>query len=99
MHITTLFFSAFVATTIAQTDFCAGNKDTLGYCETLSYVDRTLNATDAPLASDCQDACRGVLSDAGDWLVDFKGTLHLFHPHETSVNFQLVPHVCMSAFY
>jgi hypothetical protein len=72
MRLTSLFLTAFVATTMAQ-DFCVGNKDTVGYCETLSYIDRTLNATDAPSSSDCQDACRGVLSDAGDWLVDFKG--------------------------
>jgi hypothetical protein len=75
MRISSFFTVIFVVATTAQTDFCAGNKDTAGYCETLTYIDRTLNATDAPLASDCQDACRGVLSDAGDWLVDFKGTL------------------------
>jgi hypothetical protein len=75
MRLASLFLTAFVATTMAQ-DFCVGNKDTIGYCETLSYIDRTLNATDAPSSFDCQDACRGVLSDAGDWLVDFKGTSH-----------------------
>jgi hypothetical protein len=77
MHISAFFLVVFTTITIAQVDYCAGNKATIGYCETLSYTDYTFNATDPPSSSDCQDACRGVLTDAGDWGVDFKGTLLL----------------------
>jgi hypothetical protein len=66
-----------VASTAAQLDYCTGDKSTTGYCETLSYIDRTTTSLDPPSSSDCQDACRGVLSDAGDWGVDFRGTHHL----------------------
>ncbi|KAI0101164.1 putative necrosis-inducing factor-domain-containing protein [Daldinia grandis] len=53
-------------------DACAGDKSTVGYCNTLSYTDRTGTLSEsAPSSSDCQQTCRGVLGDAGDWGVDF----------------------------
>lgn len=57
---------------IQRQDACAGDKSTAGYCNTLSYTDRTGTlSTSAPSSSDCQQTCRGVLGDAGDWGVDF----------------------------
>lgn len=60
----------------AQIDYCAGDKNTVGHCETLSYIDRTTTSSNPPLATECQDTCRGVLGDAGDWGVDFRGIVH-----------------------
>ncbi|KAK6956143.1 hypothetical protein Daesc_001415 [Daldinia eschscholtzii] len=58
---------------IQRQDACAGDKSVAGYCKTLSYTDRTgASSTSAPSSSDCQQTCRGVLGDAGDWGVDFK---------------------------
>lgn len=59
----------------AQINYCAGDKNTIGHCETLSYIDRTTTSSDAPLATECQDTCRGVLTDAGDWGVSFIGKI------------------------
>jgi hypothetical protein len=73
MQILTSLLVLFAAFTAAQLDYCTGNKNTVGYCETLSYIDRTTTSTDPPSSADCQDACRGVLTDAGDWGVDFTG--------------------------
>ncbi|KAH4402551.1 hypothetical protein HBI56_186570 [Parastagonospora nodorum] len=72
MHIPTFSLAVFATLTTAQ-DFCTSNASTPGYCELLSLTDRTLNVTSPPSSSDCQDACRGVLGEAGDWSVDFKG--------------------------
>ncbi|KAH7382305.1 hypothetical protein BKA66DRAFT_464208 [Pyrenochaeta sp. MPI-SDFR-AT-0127] len=57
----------------AQINYCAGDKSTVGHCETLSYIDRTATSSNPPLATECQDTCRGVLTDAGDWGVSFRG--------------------------
>ncbi|KAH7392000.1 hypothetical protein DE146DRAFT_634189 [Phaeosphaeria sp. MPI-PUGE-AT-0046c] len=67
----TLAFLTTLAT--AQTNQCAGNKSNLGYCETLTYVDRTTSSSNPPTTANCQDTCRGILSDAGDWSVNFIG--------------------------
>ncbi|KAF3055158.1 hypothetical protein GL218_07502 [Daldinia childiae] len=57
---------------IQRQDACAGDKSTAGYCNVLSYIDRTgTPSTSAPSTSECQQTCRGVLGDAGDWRVDF----------------------------
>ncbi|KAI1472602.1 putative necrosis-inducing factor-domain-containing protein [Daldinia caldariorum] len=57
---------------IQRQDACAGDKSIVGYCKTLSYTDRTgASSTSAPSSSDCQQTCRGVLTDAGYWGVDF----------------------------
>ncbi|EAT80886.1 hypothetical protein SNOG_11842 [Parastagonospora nodorum SN15] len=66
MHIPTFSLAVFATLTTAQ-DFCTSNASTPGYCELLSFTDRTLNVTSPPSSSDCQDACRGVLGEAGDW--------------------------------
>jgi hypothetical protein len=73
MHFTPILITLFSALAAAQTNQCAGNKATIGHCETLSYVDRTSTSTSPPSTADCQNTCRGILSDAGDWSVNFKG--------------------------
>lgn len=65
-------FTALTTLTLAQ-DFCAGDKSIAGYCTVTSYTDRTTSVSGPPTTSECQDACRGVLTDAGDWIVDFTG--------------------------
>jgi hypothetical protein len=77
MHTPTILVTLLATITTAQIDYCVGNKNTVGYCETISYIDRTTTSPDAPSAAECQDACRGVLTDAGDWGVDFRGTCSL----------------------
>jgi hypothetical protein len=74
MHFTPILITLFSALAAAQTNQCAGNKATIGHCETLSYVDRTSTSTSPPSTADCQNTCRGILSDAGDWSVNFKGS-------------------------
>ncbi|XXH02834.1 hypothetical protein Hte_009221 [Hypoxylon texense] len=62
-------------------DACAADKSA-GYCTTLTYTDLTGAASSSssssssspiPTQEQCQAACRSVLSDAGDWGVDFHG--------------------------
>ncbi|KAH7070400.1 hypothetical protein BKA63DRAFT_75955 [Paraphoma chrysanthemicola] len=65
--------STLVALAAAQNNACTGSKNTIGYCTTLTYIDRTTTSTDPPSVQDCYDACRGVLTDAGDWGVDLRG--------------------------
>lgn len=72
MRLSTLFFTAFAALAAAQ-NACTGDKSIAGYCTTLTYVDRTNTASGPPTVTECLDTCRGVLSDAGDWGVDFTG--------------------------
>ncbi|CAO2653101.1 Nn.00g025120.m01.CDS01 [Neocucurbitaria sp. VM-36] len=70
----TILLSGLLATlAAAQIDYCEGNKNTVGHCETLTYIDRTATSSNPPLATECQDTCRGVFGDAGDWGVDFRG--------------------------
>ncbi|KAF1918947.1 hypothetical protein BDU57DRAFT_442581 [Ampelomyces quisqualis] len=57
----------------AQINLCAGQKGTPGHCDTITFVDRTATSTRPPTTAECQDTCRGILSDAGDWVVDFTG--------------------------
>ncbi|OAL53067.1 hypothetical protein IQ07DRAFT_641480 [Pyrenochaeta sp. DS3sAY3a] len=73
MHLRTLLLSVFASLAIAQINYCAGDKTIVGHCETLTYIDRTTTASGPPSTAECQDACRGVLTDAGDWIVDFRG--------------------------
>ncbi|ORY09417.1 hypothetical protein BCR34DRAFT_370993 [Clohesyomyces aquaticus] len=51
-------------------DYCAGDESIGRDCDTLTYVDVTTSASSAPKTSECQDTCRGILTDAGDWIVD-----------------------------
>lgn len=76
MHLRSLLLSGFASLATAQINYCAGDKSTVGHCETLTYIDRTTTASGPPSTAECQDACRGVLTDAGDWIVDFRGMIH-----------------------
>ncbi|KAI0172697.1 hypothetical protein GGR52DRAFT_545732 [Hypoxylon sp. FL1284] len=57
---------------LPRTDACKADA-AAGYCTTLTWTDRTAGASDAPTTDDCQDTCSRVLSEAGDWGVDFTG--------------------------
>ncbi|KAI1759883.1 putative necrosis-inducing factor-domain-containing protein [Hypoxylon sp. FL1150] len=57
-------------------DACAADPSA-GYCTTLTYNDRT--KSDSPSGDACQNTCRSVLSDAGDWIVDFHGKSAGYH--------------------
>ncbi|KAI8948047.1 hypothetical protein F4801DRAFT_474841 [Xylaria longipes] len=52
-------------------DNCYGDKSIAGYCTPLTFTDTTATFEAAPTTSECQDTCRGINEDAGDWLVDF----------------------------
>jgi hypothetical protein len=74
MHTSTILLpllTLFTTTTLAQNG-CQGNKAELGYCTTTSFVDLTNSASGPPTTAQCEDACRGVLTDAGDWSVLFE---------------------------
>ncbi|KAF2030664.1 hypothetical protein EK21DRAFT_111755 [Setomelanomma holmii] len=73
MTVFSIALVVFITSAIAQTNGCTGFKNDVGYCDTLTYIDRTTTSTDPPSVQDCYDACRGVLSDAGDWAVDLRG--------------------------
>lgn len=81
MHFMALLIPLLATVTYAQMrrqlNYCAGNKATVGYCETLTYIDRTSSITNPPATSECQDACRGLFGDAGDWGVSFIGSCNI----------------------
>ncbi|KAI1098127.1 putative necrosis-inducing factor-domain-containing protein [Jackrogersella minutella] len=52
-------------------DSCGGDKSIAGYCTPLTYTDQT-NSSSIP-ATACQHTCQSILTDAGDWGVDFTG--------------------------
>ncbi|KAI2464807.1 putative necrosis-inducing factor-domain-containing protein [Annulohypoxylon bovei var. microspora] len=52
-------------------DACAGDKSVAGYCTPLTYNDVT--SASSVSTADCQSTCRSILTDAGDWGVDFRG--------------------------
>ncbi|KAI1734971.1 hypothetical protein F4680DRAFT_317106 [Xylaria scruposa] len=52
-------------------DNCYGDKSIAGYCTPLTFTDTTAQFKAPPTTSECQDTCRGINQDAGDWLVDF----------------------------
>ncbi|KAI1391880.1 putative necrosis-inducing factor-domain-containing protein [Hypoxylon trugodes] len=57
-----------------RADSCAGDKSVAGYCTPISYTDvTTSSSSSAPSSSDCQQTCQSILTDAGDWGVDFTG--------------------------
>lgn len=77
--IMSLFFTVLSALVLPQrldpnTDYCAGNKQTVGHCETLSYVDTTASASNPPSVKECQEACWSTFMDAGDWSVALAGS-------------------------
>ncbi|KAI0839514.1 putative necrosis-inducing factor-domain-containing protein [Hypoxylon sp. FL0890] len=55
----------------ARLDSCVGNG-AAGYCKPLTYQDNTDGSSQT--TADCQETCRSILTDAGDWSVDFTGT-------------------------
>lgn len=58
---------------MAAANQCTGNKNNKGYCEVVTYEDRTTNNKDPPSNSQCESTCQGILEDAGDWSVSFVG--------------------------
>lgn len=79
MHVSRLLLVLFGAFVAAQVNQCTGDKSIAGYCETLTYVDRTTSSSNPPTTANCQDTCRGILSDAGDWSVNFVGRPRPFY--------------------
>jgi hypothetical protein len=73
MHTTALLTMLFAAVTSAQLNYCTGNKQTLGHCHTLSFTDVTTTTANALNSTACNDTCRTMFWDAGDWLVDLRG--------------------------
>jgi hypothetical protein len=76
MLFTSLILSllSLISLAVAQTpNYCQGDKSIVGYCNTTSYTDKWASVSGPPTLSQCQDACRGVQTDAGDWIVDFTG--------------------------
>ncbi|KAH7116223.1 hypothetical protein B0J11DRAFT_539472 [Dendryphion nanum] len=51
---------------------CTGDKSIIGHCTITSFTDLTTTSPNPPTTAECQDTCRGVLGDAGDWIVDFR---------------------------
>ncbi|KAH8682223.1 hypothetical protein BX600DRAFT_505834 [Xylariales sp. PMI_506] len=58
--------------TAASVNYCAGVPSAATYCTPLTWTAQPLNSS-APTDDECQDACRGVYSDAGDWEADLTG--------------------------
>ncbi|KAI1339194.1 hypothetical protein F5Y15DRAFT_416069 [Xylariaceae sp. FL0016] len=54
-------------------DTCTGDSSIAGYCTPLTYVDKTSSASGTTNPTQCQHTCSEVLTDAGDWNVDFSG--------------------------
>jgi hypothetical protein len=54
-------------------DYCGVNTGEAPYCTPQTWVAEPINST-APTIAECQDACRGVESDAGDWEADLTGS-------------------------
>ncbi|KAI1111634.1 hypothetical protein F5Y14DRAFT_305613 [Nemania sp. NC0429] len=64
---------AFLGLSHAQKNcFLLTEKSFARYCTPLTFKDTTGGSVQGlPTASDCQDACRGVVGDPSDWLIDF----------------------------
>lgn len=69
----TLFLGLTTGRPRRQLNYCEGDKATVGYCETLTYIDRTTSAEKPPpTVSECQRTChQGIFGEAGDWIVPF----------------------------
>ncbi|KAK8034078.1 glycoside hydrolase family 18 protein [Apiospora rasikravindrae] len=70
MHTSIFLASFFLHAATAQ--WCAGQPDTPGYCTPQTWTALPTTA-DSPQTAECQDACRGVASDAGDWGANLTG--------------------------
>jgi hypothetical protein len=74
MQLFTFYLALFgLFSTFAAANQCTGKKSNAGYCEVLTYVDRTTGNGSPPSTSQCEASCKDVLTDAGDWSVSFKG--------------------------
>ncbi|KAF2850039.1 hypothetical protein T440DRAFT_468741 [Plenodomus tracheiphilus IPT5] len=78
MHIPLLFLALLIPLATPhprrQLNYCTGDKSKVGYCETLTYIDRTASTKRSPpTTQECQDTCRlGIFGEAGDWIVTFE---------------------------
>ncbi|KAI0196399.1 hypothetical protein F4808DRAFT_439941 [Astrocystis sublimbata] len=63
--------TSFLSPCHAEVNNCLGDKSIVGYCTPLTYVDTTTHFAAPPTTSECQDTCRGINQDLGEWLVDF----------------------------
>lgn len=72
-----LFYSLFLTLVAAWAragSSCTGDPAVAGYCTPETWEDRT--TADAPPVegrSGCEDACKGVASDGGDWFANLTG--------------------------
>ncbi|KAI1409896.1 hypothetical protein F5Y13DRAFT_203039 [Hypoxylon sp. FL1857] len=62
--------AAIPSSLFSRQDYCGGTGAP-GYCTTLSYQDDTDDSSQT--SADCQSTCQDILSDSGDWSVDFTG--------------------------
>ncbi|KAI0126819.1 hypothetical protein BJ170DRAFT_596388 [Xylariales sp. AK1849] len=51
---------------------CTGDQSIVGYCTPETWTALPINSS-APTNAECQDACQGVNSDAGDWFANLTG--------------------------
>lgn len=63
--------TAFMAT-LTTAAWCTGDKTVVGYCTPDTWTAQPINSS-APTNDECQDACQGVASDAGDWFANLTG--------------------------
>lgn len=70
MKQTTLALAAVAS--IANAAACTGDKTIVGYCTPNTWTVQPINSS-APTNAECQDACTGVSSDAGDWFANLTG--------------------------
>ncbi|KAI0384942.1 hypothetical protein F5Y04DRAFT_201943 [Hypomontagnella monticulosa] len=54
-----------------RADSCVGDPHAERYCTPIEYRDKTIDSS--PSASFCEQTCQSVLTDPGDWAVDFNG--------------------------
>jgi len=84
MHSTSYILLSLLAATLAvaqlspDINYCAGDKSTLGHCDTLTYEDTTLSAANPPTTTECQESCFSIFGDAGEWVVNLEGETTLY---------------------
>ncbi|KAK6070126.1 hypothetical protein SCUP234_06884 [Seiridium cupressi] len=66
-----ILLASLAAFTSAQS--CTGDKSVAGYCTPDTWTAHPINSS-APTNAECQDACHGVASDAGDWFANLTGS-------------------------
>ncbi|KAK8111729.1 chitinase [Apiospora kogelbergensis] len=72
MH-TSAFLSSLLVSLLpaATAQWCKGQPNKPGYCTPQTWTN--LTTADSPKTGECEDACRGVASDAGDWGANLTG--------------------------